>query len=60
MSEPLSFVKATKRFFESDPHGRKVEISEFKALSQEDRVELRELLIEQGLNVLPLGVSTTA
>jgi len=55
MAEPLSFVKATKDFFENGQHGRKVDISEFKALTSEDKVELRDLLMKEGYEVLPLG-----
>lgn len=49
--EPMSFVKACKMFFETPPHGRKIEITEFKALTREDKVEIREGLIAQGYNV---------
>lgn len=52
--EPMSFVKATKDFFEKEPNGRKVEVPEFKALSQKDREEIREGLIELGYDVMPL------
>jgi hypothetical protein len=51
----VSFVKACQDFFSSEPFGRKIEIPEFKALSQEDKVELRELLIEQGYEVAEFG-----
>ena len=54
-NEPLSFVKATKHYFENGQYGRKVEITEFKALSSEDKVEIRDLLIAEGYEVLPLG-----
>ncbi|MFL5661379.1 MAG: hypothetical protein ACJ8BW_08495 [Ktedonobacteraceae bacterium] len=56
MAEQLSFVSACKNYFEKGKHGRKVEIAEFKALSTEDRVELRDLLIEEGFDVRELGV----
>jgi hypothetical protein len=55
MAEQMSFVRAIKDFFERD--GRKVEITEFKALSDADKVELRDLLIAQGYDVLPFGQS---
>jgi len=58
--EPLSFVKATKNFFEEGKYGRKVDISEFKALTSEDKVEIRDLLIKEGYEVLPLGVAMTS
>jgi hypothetical protein len=56
LAEQLSFVSACKNYFENGKHGRKVEIAEFKALSTEDRVELRDLLIEEGYDVRGLGV----
>jgi hypothetical protein len=56
LAEQLSFVSACKNYFEKGKHGRKVEIAEFKALSTEDRVELRDLLIEEGFDVRELGV----
>lgn len=36
-------IEAIKRFFESDPHGRKVEATELKACSPADRTEMAEL-----------------
>jgi hypothetical protein len=56
LAEQLSFVGACKKYFENGKHGRKVEIAEFKALSTEDRVELRDLLIKEGYDVRGLGV----
>jgi maleate cis-trans isomerase len=47
----VSFIQAVRDYF-SD---RKMEISEFKALSMEDKVELRELLIAEGYDVAPLA-----
>lgn len=41
-----SFVKACQAFFSKDPFGRKVEISEFKSLSTQDKVELSQMLNE--------------
>lgn len=58
MPEPISFVKACQEFFSNGRHGRKIEIPEFKALTQEDKIELRELLIEQGYDVAELGVAS--
>jgi len=39
-------INAIKKFFESGLHGRKVELSELKALSKEEREELGVLCIE--------------
>ena len=48
MSEPISFVKACQDFFMKPPFGKKVEISEFKELTQQDKIDLREMLIGEG------------
>jgi len=56
MSEPISFVKAVQDFFSKDPNGRKVTIDELKALSPEDRKQLRDMLIKEGYNVTELQV----
>ena len=54
MGAPVSLVGAMKEFFASNPYGRKVEIPEFKALTRQDKVELREMLIAEGYDVQPL------
>lgn len=54
-TEQISFVKACQDFFTKPPFGKKIEISEFKDLSHEDKVELREMLIGQGYDVAPLA-----
>lgn len=51
----VSFVKACQDYFTSEPFGRKIEIPEFKALSTEDKHELRGMLIEQGYDVAEFG-----
>ena len=55
---PVSFVKAMMDFFGTGENGRKVEISEMKELTPEDRIELREGLIAVGYDVQPLAVAT--
>lgn len=55
MSEQMSVVKAAQLFFSADPHGRKIEMAEFKALTTQDREDLREMLIAEGYNVAPLA-----
>ena len=54
MIEPIqgqvTLVAAIRHYF-SD---RKMEIPEFKALTQEDKVELREMLIAEGYDIAPL------
>lgn len=39
----MKAIVAIKRFFEADPHGRKVEMAELKELSMEERDELGRL-----------------
>jgi hypothetical protein len=55
ITEQVSFVKACQDFFTNGKHGRKIEIPEFKALSQEDKIELRDLLIAEGYDIRELG-----
>lgn len=43
-AEKKSNVALIKNFFESGKHGRKVELSELKALTKESREELGELI----------------
>lgn len=49
--ERMSFVKAMQDFFSKDPFGKKIEIAEFKELTQQDRVEFRDGLIAEGYDV---------
>lgn len=53
----VSFVKACKTFFETGKHSRKVEIAEFRELTQADKVELRDLLIGEGFDVAEIAVA---
>lgn len=53
--EKISFVKACQDFFSKPPHGKKVEIPEFKQLTTQDKVELREMLVSEGYNVAEIG-----
>jgi hypothetical protein len=38
-----------------EPFGRKIEIPEFKALTTEDKTELRQMLIAEGYDVREFG-----
>lgn len=51
MAEPMSLVKACQDFFSKEPYGRKIDIPEFKALSEKDKDELKEMLIAEGYNI---------
>jgi len=46
--EKKSFVKACQEFFSGGRYGRKVEIVEFKALTNDDKFELSEMLNSAG------------
>ena len=59
INEPVSFIKACQDFFSSGENGKKVEISEFKALTKEDRDELRDLLTQEGYELLPPSIVST-
>jgi hypothetical protein len=59
INEPVSFVKACQDFFMNGEFGRKIEISEFKELTKEDKVELRDLLIGEGYQVTEFPVPTS-
>lgn len=52
--EQISLVKAMQDYFQKDPDGKKIEMSEFRELSQQDKIELREMLIAEGYDVAPL------
>ncbi len=52
--EPVSIVKAIQDFFTRPPFGKKVGMEEFKALTRQDKVELREMLIDAGYDVSEL------
>lgn len=60
MGEPISLVKAMIDFFGTAPHGRKLEIPEMKALTREDKIEVREMLIAEGYNILELPAAEPA
>jgi hypothetical protein len=49
----ISTVKALQEFFSKPPHGRKVEISEFKELTTKDKIELSEMLTAEGIEHEP-------
>lgn len=55
--ESVTFVKAVMDFFGTGKHARKIDIPEFQAFTQQDKVELRELLILEGYNVRELATA---
>jgi hypothetical protein len=46
MAVQMTRIKAISEFFSSQPHGSKVEMSELKVLSSEDRIEVGDLCLE--------------
>jgi hypothetical protein len=54
----MSFIKAILDYFGKGEHGRKVELEEFKQLTYEDKVELRDGLITEGYDVDEVVKST--
>jgi hypothetical protein len=61
MSNLIPFVRACQIYFSTPPFDRKIEIPEFKELTRQDKVELREMLIDEGFNIeeLPIPTATT-
>lgn len=53
----VSFIKTMQDFFSDPPHGRKVTIPEFKALTQKDKEDFRGMLIAEGHDVAELVVA---
>jgi len=51
MAEQISLVKAMQDFFQKEPASEKIAIQEFKDLTYQDKVELREMLIAEGYDV---------
>jgi len=43
-----TFLNQAQAFFTAEPHGRKLTIPEFKALSTEDKIELSQMLNDAG------------
>ena len=45
----ISVVKAIQTYFSAQPHGRKVEMSEFKALTDQDKDDFVQMLNDEGI-----------
>jgi hypothetical protein len=58
INDIVSLVKACQDFFSTGGHGRKIEIPEFKALTDKDKEELREMLIAEGYQVKEITPSS--
>lgn len=52
--EAISFVTACQDFFSKGETGKKLTIPEFKELTHQDKVDLRNELIREGYNVREL------
>jgi len=49
-----SWVKELQNYFTAPPHGKKIEISEFKSLTDQDKEDFRAMLIAEGIDVDPV------
>jgi len=47
----VSIVKGIQTYFSEGRHGRKVEMPEFKALTEQDKRDLRAMLVEEGFDI---------
>lgn len=52
MAEPMTLAKACMDYFSPD---RKLTTLEYRELSYQDKVELREMFIAQGMDIAPLA-----
>jgi len=50
-----SWVKVLQQYMSSEPNGRKIEIAEFKELTDQDKKDFRDMLISEGFDVDPLS-----
>lgn len=48
---PVSVVKALQDYFTNGRHGKKIEMSEFKALTPQDKEDFRGMLRAEGYEV---------
>lgn len=48
---PVSVVKALQDFFTNGRHGKKIEMSEFKELTPQDKEDFRGMLRAEGYEV---------
>jgi hypothetical protein len=53
IKEPVSWVKALQDFMSEGPHGKKVEISEFKKLTDKDKLDFAKMLRAEGYTLHP-------
>jgi len=48
-----TFIKALMDFFSQGRYGRKVEISEFQGLTEQDKIDLSREMLEAGIDHTP-------
>ena len=48
-----TFIKALQTYFSAEPHGKKLEISELKELTNSDKTDLHEGLLALGIECEP-------
>lgn len=60
MGEKPSYVKVLQGYFSKEPHARKIEIAEFKKLTQKDKEDFVAMLRAEGYDVAdPMSLATT-
>jgi hypothetical protein len=55
-----SWVKELQNYFAAEPYGKKIEIAEFKELTEEDKEDFRQMLIAEGIEVDPITPKAAA
>lgn len=50
----VSWVKALQDYFTNEPFGKKIEIPEFKALTDQDKLDFHEMLTNEGYSLDPI------
>jgi len=50
----VSWVKALQDYFTNGKHGKKIEIPEFKSLTDKDKSDFHAMLVAEGYNLEPL------
>lgn len=53
LTNPVSLVKATQHYFTEEPHGRKISMDEFKALTDNDKTDFATMLRAEGYTIEP-------
>ena len=55
-----SWVKVLQDYFSAEPHAKKIQISEFKELTEQDKEDFRQMLIAEGYEIDPITPKAAA